>query len=508
MQLRGKDPVIGHLRKVISGAPARHETSDISIYLPLLPDLQVLEGAVLYGNRVLIPPSLRESVLQHLHSGHQGVSAMSARARQLVFWPGISRDIQCTRDTCHPCNRNAPSQAATPALESSSVPSTPFEMIFADYFQFRGNHYLVAGDRLSGWVEVFRAPHHTALAGAQGLIGALRCLFATFGVPEEISSDGGKEFIASETNSFLRKWNVRHRLSSAYFPQSNGRAEVAVKKCKRLLMDNIGPNGSLNNDNFLRAILQVRNTPDPDCNISPAQILFGRPLRDAFSIVNRLNKFENPSIRPTWREAWSSKEKAMKARYTRTSELLNKAAHSIPALNPGDKVFVQNQKGPHPTKWDASGTVMEAGKHDQYMVKIDGTGRVTLRNRRFLRKYTPITTSIAHKSQPVPQIQSMPSLPNQHLILTPESSDCSQPTTPLSHDDSANPQENISDTQSNPPTRGPTLPHHQQLATGPLPHTDQSATTTSTNTPMPELRVSSRPRAPRKRYVPETGTWE
>ena len=38
-------------------------------------------------------------------------------------------------------------------------------------------------------------------------------------------------------------------------------------------MDNIGPNGSLNNNNdsFLRAILQVRNTPDPDCNISPAQ---------------------------------------------------------------------------------------------------------------------------------------------------------------------------------------------------------------------------------------------
>ena len=155
---------------------------------------------------------------------------MSARARELVFWPGISRDIQSTRDTCHSCNKNAPSQTARPAMDSS-VPSTPFEMIFADYFEFRGNHYLVAGDRLLGWVKVFRAPHHTALAGAQGPIGALQRLFATFGVPEEISSDGGEEFIASKTKSFLRKWNVQHRLSSAYFPQSNDRAEVAVKKC-------------------------------------------------------------------------------------------------------------------------------------------------------------------------------------------------------------------------------------------------------------------------------------
>ena len=87
----------------------------------------------------------------------------------------------------------------------SSVPSTPFEMIFADYFEFRGNHYLVAGDRLLGWVKVFRAPHHTALAGVQGPIGALRRLFATFGVPEEISSDGGKEFIASNGQYWTKR---------------------------------------------------------------------------------------------------------------------------------------------------------------------------------------------------------------------------------------------------------------------------------------------------------------
>ena len=279
-----------------------------------------------------------------------------------------------------------------------------------------GHHYLVAGDRLSGWVEVFRAPHHTALAGAKGLIGALRSLFATFGVPEEISSDGGKEFVAAETKAFFSKWNIKHRLSSAYFPQSNGRGEVAVKKCKRLLMDNIGPNGSLNNDNFLRAILQVRNTPDPDCNISPAEILFGRPLRDAFSFVNRLSKFENPTIRPTWREAWSSKEEAMKARYTRTTEALNKNAKNLSPLKLGDKVFVQNQRGSHPTKWDASGTVMDAGQHDQYTVKIDGTGRVTLRNRRFLRKFTPATLDITSDPRSIPPVQTIPQLTDQPMV--------------------------------------------------------------------------------------------
>ena len=77
----------------------------------------------------------------------------------------------------------------------------------------------MAEDRLSGWVEIFKAPHGTAQADAQGLIAAIRALFATFGVPEEISSDGGPEFSSSATADFLTRWEARHRVSSAYFPQ-------------------------------------------------------------------------------------------------------------------------------------------------------------------------------------------------------------------------------------------------------------------------------------------------
>ena len=50
---------------------------------------------------------------------------------------------------------------------------------------------------------------------------------------------------------------------------------------------------------------------------------------------------------------------------------------------------IQNQVGPHPTKWDRTGIVVEVRQFDQYVVRVDGSGRVTLRNRKFLRKYTP-----------------------------------------------------------------------------------------------------------------------
>ncbi|KAI0212701.1 hypothetical protein LSAT2_002356 [Lamellibrachia satsuma] len=189
---------------------------------------------------------------------------MESRARSIVFWPGISTAIHETRDRCRSCNKTAPSKAATPPA-ALDTPSTPFESVFADFCDYGGCHYLVVGDRLSGWVDIYKTPPGTPYSGATGLIACLRQMFATFGVPEILSSDGGPEFTASETSNFLSRWGIHHRISSVAFLQSNGRAELAVKKAKRTLMDNIGPTGSLDNDGMLRAMLQLRNTPDPDC---------------------------------------------------------------------------------------------------------------------------------------------------------------------------------------------------------------------------------------------------
>ena len=44
-----------------------------------------------------------------------------------------------------------------------------------------------------------------------------------------------------------------------------------------------------------------------------------------------------------------------------------------------------------PNKWDKSGLVVEALNYDQYRIKVDGSGRLTLRNRRFLKVFTPMT---------------------------------------------------------------------------------------------------------------------
>ena len=313
-------------------------------------------------------------------------------------------------------NRMAPSQAALPPTPPI-LPEYPFQCICADYFHYCGHHYLVIVDRYSNWPIVERAKE-----GAQGLVNALRQTFATYGIPDELSSDGGPEFVANTTGQFLQDWGVHHRLSSVAFPHSNCRAEVGVKTIKRLITGNVGKDGAINIDAFQQAILQYRNTPDPNTKLSPAMCIFGRPTKDLIPILP--GKYHPHQ---TWRESLLLREAALRHRHIIQQEKWSEHTKALPPLRVGDRVRIQNQTGPHPNKWDRTGVVVEVRQFHQYLIRVDGSGRQTLRNRKFLRKYTPVYQPAKRRSilddmtqlQPVQVPNTTTPLPNPSTIPPP-----------------------------------------------------------------------------------------
>ena len=352
-------------------------------------DLSTTGPVVLVGDRVTIPNSLQSEVLEVLHSAHQGTTSMTNRALSSIYWPGMLADISRKRAACSSCDKSAPSQPSAPPTPLSH-PSYPFELICSDYFSLHGRKYLIMVDRYSGWLSVYDTGK---TEGAKGLISALKTHFSTFGISMEVASDGGPEYTAAATKRFMKDWGVHHRQSAAYNPHSNQRAELGVKSAKRMLRDNVSNTGTLDTDRFKRALLTHRNTPDRDTRVSPAQVVFGRPIRDFIPIKPGLYQ-----PRQEWLLTRERRELALARRHVVQERRLTEHTKTLPKLEVSDVVMIQNQSGPHPLKWDKSGMVVEVLPFDQYKVKMDGSGRLSLRNRKFLRPITPFTTGLSRQA--------------------------------------------------------------------------------------------------------------
>ena len=230
------------------------------------------------------------------------------------------------------------------------------------------------------------------------LINIFRDLFIAYGVSEEISSDGGPQFKSSQFDQFLKTWGVKWRPSSASYPQSNGRAELGVKAAKRIIHNNVSADGSLNNDGAARAILQYRNTPLPDLQLSPAQILFHRQLRDSLPA--------HPShyrLHQEWIVDAERREQSYAKRNALLVQKYNARARTLKPLEEGTDVLIQSQG--FKKAWDRQGRIVASLPNRQYRVKMSPSGRISLQNRRFLQPLPPDTEA---KSTNIPAIIPSP----------------------------------------------------------------------------------------------------
>ena len=280
----------------------------------------------------------------------------------------------------------APSQPAGFTVSQPS-PDYPFQMIVADYFSLHGHNFLVIADRFTGWNAIVSTPQRKF--DGQHLVTIMRDFCATWNIPEHINTDGGPQMMRGVLKIWTKDWDITHRPSSAYFPHSNSRAETAVKSSKRMLQDRVSRAGNIDNDKFVKAILQYRNTPHNDCRISPAQMVFGRTLRDHIPCL---------PYKYAASANWCVSQELKKMMMTKSREVDGEKSarntRSLQSLPMGTPAAIQNQSGRYPTKWDKTGVIMEVRPQEQIVVKVDGSRRLTLRNRRFVHELDPRKTSL------------------------------------------------------------------------------------------------------------------
>ena len=241
--------------------------------------LAVLDNLILYNSKIVVP-SLRQETLTALHAGHLSVEKCCTRARQSVWWPKISTDIEHFISTCQICRYWARDKAE--ALISTPLPELPWQKVRMDLFEMNHRHYVILVDYYSQYIEVLELRSQTTDSVTQ----ALKATFAYHGIPMVVFSDNGPCYNCAQFASFATSYGFQHRTSSPCFPHSNGEAETAVQTAKSLLKNLSDP--------FL-VLLSYRTTLINN-GMFLAQLLMGRQLRSSVPITNIILQPSTPNI--------------------------------------------------------------------------------------------------------------------------------------------------------------------------------------------------------------------
>lgn len=341
-------------------------------YWKIKDQLTVVDDLVFKGNRIVVPTVLQPEILKRLHTGHMGMEKTKRRARNIIYWPNMNRDIDEIISQCNTC-MDFRNQNPKEPLVSTPVPDGPWQTVGTDLFTLHGSDYLVVTDYYSRFFEVVKLPN----TQSRTVTERLKSMFARYGIPFEVISDNGTQYTSQEFREFAQNWNFQHTTSSPYHQQANGLAERTVQTAKRLL-EKAKTDGK---DPYL-GLLEYRNTPTDTG--SPAQLLMSRELRSILPITKKQLRPKTINRTETYKERARSQYR-QQYYYNRTTKSQKEIPH-------GHKVRFKLKKD-----WKPANVIAQDNRSYQ-LITPDGAmyrrnrGDIITSKEKMFRKDTDIST--------------------------------------------------------------------------------------------------------------------
>ena len=111
--------------------------SQLQAYFPFREELSIQDGVVFKRERIVVPSSLRQTMMDKVHVSNLGIQGFLRRAKEAFYWPGIYKQITEFISRCSICNSYKPEQQKEP-LECHEIPAGSWQSISADLFEFSG----------------------------------------------------------------------------------------------------------------------------------------------------------------------------------------------------------------------------------------------------------------------------------------------------------------------------------------------------------------------------------
>ena len=360
-----KDENLQTLRKVIfNGWPENKQDMPDAVmpYWNIRDELSTYNGIVFKGERIVIPESLRAELLEILHKSHSGIVKTKQRAREMIYWPGLNKQIEDITSKCAACLESRPKQQKEP-LNAHPIPSLPWNKVGTDLFEHEGDNYLILVDYFSNFIEVVPLRQDTK---SETVIKHIKMNIARYGIMETLISDNGPQYSSAQFADFTKSYGINHVTSSPIYPQSNGLAEKSVQTVKNLITK-----CKATGDDIYLALLDLRNTPRDDVTGSPMQRLQGRRAQTRLPIAES-------QLIPKQMKPAEIHDKMMEYR-KKQKIYYDRSAKPLKPIQTSDSIRVHSPKG-----WQPAELIDKHELPNSYVIKAGSQGRLWRRNRKDL----------------------------------------------------------------------------------------------------------------------------
>ena len=239
-QLQRQDPVFKHAIEVLVGSNEVPKSTRTPVPLH---QLELLEDGLLYRKvkskygipryQLVIPPQYQERALKLAHAlpiaGHTGQKLTIERLNRFAYFPGMEKKAKDYVMKCEKCILSKPCRRSPAPIKRYPDVYLPWMRIHVDLIgplnvtENHNKYILTVIDALSRYVLTEALPNKEA----ETVVSALVKLFSKFGIPSQIISDQGREFINRVLVELCEVFKISRNLVTPYHPSANGLIERA-----------------------------------------------------------------------------------------------------------------------------------------------------------------------------------------------------------------------------------------------------------------------------------------
>lgn len=356
--------------------------------------------------QVMVPGKLRRSIMQVAHGsimgGHMGIKKTTDKIQSAFYWPGIQGDVTRFCKSCHVCQKTV-SKGSVPKVPLEKMPliDKPFKRVAIDLVgpisppSEEGHRYILTlVDFSTRYPEAVPLKNIDTETVAEALVD----IFSRLGIPEEILSDLGTQFVSDCMREVTRLLSIKQLTTTPYHPMCNGLTEKFNGTMKSMLKRLCSEQPRQWHRYINPLLFAYREVPQESTGFSPFELLYGRAVRGPMAILKQLwtKEVDEPEVKNSYQYVFELREKledTLKLAHSELEKAQQKGKHyydrktKVRKFQSGEKVLIllPTDHNKLLMQWKGPFEVSSVVGLNDYKVKVKGKEKIYHAN--LLKKY-------------------------------------------------------------------------------------------------------------------------